>query len=278
MECEICGELSNISKISGHPTLNCSSCQYYKTVEDEETSKELKEKYKGDFWSQEKLEDMIDTNFSNKQGRDYKLTQESMYAYSKQFIPEKGRILEIGVGTGVHLLNFDKLGYDVTGIEPDPISTEFLNKNLKNGKCINGYIEDLNFNEKFDVIFLYHVVEHIEHPLSMLKKCKGLLKDGGVIIIAVPDCENPETLKKSVSNPFHIWHFSKKSFEILLEKLKMDSLSLQSFSRISTKSRRINLALRKANLSSITRSTNPYFPLTPTDKKDGYEIRLVLKK
>ena len=151
MECEICGELSNISKISGHPTLNCSSCQYYKTVEDEETSKELKEKYKGDFWSQEKLEDMIDTNFSNKQGRDYKLTQESMYAYSKQFIPEKGRILEIGVGTGVHLLNFDKLGYDVTGIEPDPISTEFLNKNLKNGKCINGYIEDLNFNEKFDV-------------------------------------------------------------------------------------------------------------------------------
>ena len=222
MKCKICGNITNQSKVSRRSTLNCNLCQYLKTIDDEKNSKELKEKYKGDFWSQEKLEDMIKTNFSNKQGRDYKLAQESMFEYCKKFIPPKGSILEIGVGTGIHLLNFDKLCYQVTGIEPDPVSTEFLNKTLKNGKCINGYIEDLDFGKKFDVIFLYHVVEHIEHPISMLEKCKDILKDDGIIIIAVPDCENPDTLEKSLSNSFHIWHFSKKSFEIISEKIKMN--------------------------------------------------------
>jgi 2-polyprenyl-3-methyl-5-hydroxy-6-metoxy-1,4-benzoquinol methylase len=277
MECEICGNSLNSTIFLNRSALNCNFCKYNKTVENEKNSKELKEKYKSDFWSQEKLEDMILTNFSNKQGRDYKLAQESMYEYCRKFIPSQGRILEIGVGTGVHLINFDKLGYQVTGIEPDLLSTEFLNKTLKNGKCINGYIEDLDFEKKFDVVFLYHVVEHLEHPLLMLKKCKDLLKNDGIIIIAVPDCENPETLEKSVTNPFHIWHFSKKSFEILGEKLKMHSLSLESFTRVSTNSRRIHLILRKANLSFITRKNNPHFPLTPTDKNNGYEIRLVLK-
>ena len=112
----------------------------------------------------------------------------------------------------------------------------------------------------------------------MLEKCKDILKDDGIIIIAVPDCENPDTLEKSVSNPFHIWHFSKKSFEIIGEKIKMNFLSLESFARISTSSRRFNQILRKANLSYITKKNNPYFPLTPTKNKDGYEIRLVLKK
>jgi len=138
--------------------------------------------------------------------------------------------------------------------------------------------QNLDFENKFDVIFLYHVVEHLEHPLFMLKKCKDLLKNDGIIIIAVPDCENPITLEKSISNPFHIWHFSKKSFEILGKNLGMHSLSLESFSRISTSSRRLHKILKKINFSSITYKNNPYFPLTLTDKNNGYEIRLVLKK
>jgi 2-polyprenyl-3-methyl-5-hydroxy-6-metoxy-1,4-benzoquinol methylase len=278
MNCEICGIMMNKDELNNHAVLNCNSCEYYKTEENTKDSEELREKYKGNFWNEGNLPDIIKTNFSNKRGRDYKLAQESMFTFCKRFIPSKGKILEIGVGTGIHLLNFDKLGYQVTGIEPDPISTKFLNNKLKNGICINGYIEDMDFEDKFDVIFLYHVVEHIEHPLPMLKKCKDILKDDGIIIIAVPDCENPFSLASSVSNPFHIWHFSKKSFEIIGNKLDMNLLSSESFARVSTSSRRINLILRKLHLSLITNKNNPYFPLMPTNKKDGYEIRLVLKK
>jgi 2-polyprenyl-3-methyl-5-hydroxy-6-metoxy-1,4-benzoquinol methylase len=278
MNCEICGTMMDELELHNHIVLNCNSCKYYKTEENVKDPDKLREKYKGDFWNHGNLSDIIKTNFSNKIGRDYKLAQESMFAFCKRFIPSKGNILEIGVGTGTHLLNFDKLGYQVTGVEPDPISTKFLNEKLKNGTCINGYIEDLNFEDKFDVIFLYHVVEHIENPLSMLKKCKDILKDNGIIIIAVPDCENPFSLESSISNPFHIWHFSKKSFETIRTKLDMNLLSSESFARVSTSSRRINLILRKLYLSLITNKNNPYFPLIPTCKKDGYEIRLVLKK
>ena len=58
----------------------------------------------------------------------------------------------------------------------------------------------------------------------------------------------------------------------------MNLLSSESFARVSTRSRRINLILRKLHLSLITNKNNPYFPLMPTNKKNGYEIRLVLKK
>jgi 2-polyprenyl-3-methyl-5-hydroxy-6-metoxy-1,4-benzoquinol methylase len=278
MNCEICGTIMNKLQLNNHTILKCTSCEYYKTEENLGDPDELRKKYKGDFWNQGNLSDIIKTNFSNKRGRDYKLAQESMFTFCKRFIPSKGNILEIGVGTGIHLLNFDKLGYQVTGIEPDPVSAKFLNEKLKNGTCINGYIEDLTFEDKFDVVFLYHVVEHIEHPLSMLKKCKDILKDNGIIIIAVPDCENSFSLESSISNPFHIWHFSKKSFETIRMKLDMNLLSSESFARVSTSSRRINLILRKLHLSLITNKNNPYFPLIPTNKKDGYEIRLVLKK
>ena len=278
MNCEICGTIMNKLQLNNHTILKCTSCEYYKTEENLGDPDELRKKYKGDFWNQGNLSDIIKTNFSNKRGRDYKLAQESMFTFCKRFIPSKGSILEIGVGTGIHLLNFDKLGYQVTGIEPDPVSAKFLNQKLKNGTCINGYIEDLSFEDKFDVVFLYHVVEHIEHPLSMLKKCKDILKDNGIIIIAVPDCENSFSLESSISNPFHIWHFSKKSFETIRKKLDMNLLSSESFARVSTRSRRINLILRKLHLSLITHKNNPYFPLMPTNKKNGYEIRLVLKK
>jgi len=238
----------------------------------------IKDRYKEDFWQAYHLEEMIRTDFKSKAGQDHILTQQSMYSYYKKYLSNKKDILEIGAGTGIHLIMFDKMGFNVTGIEPDTRSTEFINQKLKHGKCINGFIEDTQINEKFDVIFLYHTLEHITKPDLLLEKCNGLLRNDGIVIIAVPDCENPDTLTKSINNTYHLWHFTQTQLKNLAIKLRYVILTCDSFARIPTNTRRIHKILRMIHMSSLSKKIYPYYPFRHTRKNDGYEIRLIISK
>ena len=68
------------------------------------------------------------------------------------------------------------------------------------------------------MIWITHVLEHLPDPTELLVKCKEWLKKDGLICIAVPDCENPEMLDASVDNPYHIFHFTKKTLTKIFEK------------------------------------------------------------
>ena len=280
MNCIICGNnLSlNPKNTKENTVYNCKSCNLFNSVPKSSTKNNLKERYMGEFWKQENLKEMIRTDFKNKTGQDYRFAQESMFSFCTKYLKNRKKILEIGAGTGIHLIMFDKMGYHVTGVEPDPISTNFINQKLEHGRCINGFIEDIKLNEKFDVVFLYHVIEHIEDPRILLKKCHDFLEDDSIIIIAVPDCKNPETLKKSIKNTYHIWHFSQNSLKKLAIKLGFRILTCESFARISTTKRRFHKILRKLHLTKISKKIYPYYPLRPTTTNNGYEIRLVLSK
>ena len=280
MNCIICGnDLSSYQKNPEKNTVyNCKSCNLFNSVPISSTKNSPKDDYMGKFWERENLKEMIRTDFENKVGQDYQLTQESMYSFCRKYLKNRKKILEIGAGTGIHLIMFDKMGYIVTGVEPDPISANFINQKLEHGRCINGFIEDIKLNEKFNVVFLYHVVEHIEDPRALLKKCHDFLEDGGIIIIAVPDCENPENLSKSIENTYHLWHFSQNSLKKLTTKLGYKILTCESFARISTTKRRFHKILRKIHLTKFSKKTYPYYPLIHTVSNDGYEIRLILSK
>lgn len=57
---------------------------------------------------------------------------------------------------------FEKQGFDVFGIEASQNNLEIINKKIKKGKCETGFAEDiLKINEKFDLIIMSHVLEHI---------------------------------------------------------------------------------------------------------------------
>jgi len=281
MHCSVCGNLLSLytENPEKNPVYNCTSCNLFMEVFSEKmTANDVKASYKGDFWQEQNLEEMIRTDFKNKTGQDYQLAQQSMYSYCKKYLDGKKDILEIGAGTGVHLIMFDKMGFHVTGIEPDPRSTDFINQKLKHGRCINGFIEDLKIDEKFDVIFLYHTLEHITKPDLLLRKCNDLLRNDGIIIIAVPDCENTKTLKESINNTYHLWHFSQTSLKKLAAKRGYAILACDSFGRIPTNIRRMHKMLREIHLTSLSKKIYPYYPLRHTIRKDGYEIRLILSK
>ena len=227
---------------------------------------DLKKRYGGDFWPESNydVKEMLRTNFSSKKGWDYLMVQESMFEYYAKLAKGKRTVLEIGVGTGVHLLAFDRMGFTVTGIEPDPLNARLVNEKLKHGKCHNGFFEDFEFDERFDLIFLYHVMEHLTDPRKTLERCSKLLSDDGLVIIAVPDCGNPDTLDLSVKNPYHLWHFSKRSMKRLAEGLDCYSVvKTDSFSELPKTQRRLHKVLKKANMASLSKRFLPLLSAGP---------------
>ena len=137
--------------------------------------------------------------------------------------PVKGRILDIGAGTGDFLLECKNQNWDILGIEPnDKAKGIALGKGIKFGDTI----EKLESNS-FDVITMWHVLEHvpdIEHQVAELKR---LLKPSGTIIIAVPnfksyDAKYYKEFWAAYDVPRHLWHFSKTAIEKLFDKQNMN--------------------------------------------------------
>lgn len=137
--------------------------------------------------------------------------------------PVKGRILDIGAGTGDFLLECKNQNWDILGIEPnDKAKGIALGKGIKFGDTI----EKLESNS-FDVITMWHVLEHVpdvEHQVSELKR---LLKPSGTIIIAVPnfksyDANHYKEFWAAYDVPRHLWHFSKTAIEKLFDKQNMN--------------------------------------------------------
>lgn len=141
---------------------------------------------------------------------------------------------------------------------------------MKKGKCINGYVEDIQIDSKFDILWMSHVLEHLIRPDLFLEKIKMNLKKDSVFFIEVPDCENNITLQDSLLNP-HTFHFTKTSLTKLAEKLGFSVITCDSF-RPATK---FEGTINKIFKNII--KPYPHYPRILTNKSDGRDLRIVIK-
>lgn len=96
--------------------------------------------------------------------------------------------LEIGCNTGYLLYKLKQLGAKrVLGVTPDPISQVTLHK--YNIDIIQDFFMPDTIKGKFDVIFTHGVLEHIQDVVAFLKQIRNNLSEDGIILNAVPDCE-----------------------------------------------------------------------------------------
>lgn len=127
---------------------------------------------------------------------------------------KEGRILDIGAGTGEFLFQLKKKNWKVEGVEPNKKAREIAaQKNL----TLHETTASLE-NKKFDVITLWHVLEHIPHLEKQTVELSNLLCDDGILIIAVPNFKSfdAKTYKEfwaAYDVPRHLWHFSKQAIE-----------------------------------------------------------------
>jgi len=163
-------------------------------------------------------------------GRKYKLIK-SLY---------KGNdILDIGCGTGYFLDFMKRKQYKTLGVEADSDARAQGIKNfgldiLPPEDLFNGAIKD-----KFGIISLWHVLEHLYDPKEYMKAIRGILKDDGHLIIAVPNCScyDAEYYKNYWAGydvPRHLWHFTPSTLELFakntgFEVIKMKGLPFDPF-------------------------------------------------
>ncbi|WP_440120332.1 class I SAM-dependent methyltransferase [Tenacibaculum sp. Ill] len=139
------------------------------------------------------------------------------------FNTENKLILDVGAGTGDFLKVCENGGWKITGVEPSEKARVFAkNKNIR-------LLEDLSKieNKQFDVITLWHVLEHIPNLTEYIKQLKLLLKPNGVLIIAVPnyqsfDAKHYKEFWAAYDVPRHLWHFSKTSISKIFSLVEME--------------------------------------------------------
>ena len=138
-----------------------------------------------------------------------------------KIITKRSRILEIGSGHGFFLDIMKKNGYDITGFE---ISKE---KRKYSKKVTKVPVLDININEKiptvkpFDIVVLFHTLEHIIDPVILLKNIKKLLKPKGKVLVEVPNCDDfhlglNKSYKKFYWERAHIHYFNSKSLKTVI--------------------------------------------------------------
>ena len=136
------------------------------------------------------------------------------------FSKNKKNLLDIGCGTGDFLQIASKHGWSISGIEPNDQARALANKKTDN--AVYDVDQLLKFNlEKFDVITLWHVLEHLPNLNEQILKMEKLLKPNGTILIAVPnyksfDADHYKEFWAAYDVPRHLWHFSKASISSLV--------------------------------------------------------------
>lgn len=142
-------------------------------------------------------------------------------------------LLELGAGEGWTLDYFNKNGWGVTGIDYSDHGCKFHNptmlKNLVIGDLDNKLKQIVKSNQKFDVVWLDNVLEHVPDPKQLLKLCRQVIKKTGLLVIEVPnDFSTTQmyllkkrfvTKKYWIVSPDHISYFSLRSLNRLCNLL-----------------------------------------------------------
>jgi 2-polyprenyl-3-methyl-5-hydroxy-6-metoxy-1,4-benzoquinol methylase len=135
--------------------------------------------------------------------------------------PRRGQLLDYGCGTGFFLAAAKQAGWQITGFEPSDSARLLAEQNT--GQAIaHGELSQFA-PASFDVITLWHVLEHIHDLNGTLKQLVRLLRPDGVLIIAVPNADSPDAQYyreqwAAFDVPRHLYHFTAKTISKLLRK------------------------------------------------------------
>lgn len=134
----------------------------------------------------------------------------------------KKTLLDIGAGTGDFLLYCKKFCHQVYGAEPNECARKKAELNqvklAKDIACFKG--------KRFEIITMWHVLEHVSNLEECLEQLKLLLSKRGQLFIAVPnfksfDANHYKEFWAAFDVPRHLWHFSQKSIHSLFQTVDM---------------------------------------------------------
>jgi 2-polyprenyl-3-methyl-5-hydroxy-6-metoxy-1,4-benzoquinol methylase len=227
MTCLVCGSENSVEVLSpidytvskkAFPIRSCSDCGFWWTssipLETEIGAYYQSEDYVSHSNSSKGL-----INFLYLKVRNFTLKQKMRWIHKRI---KKGALLDVGSGTGHFLKQAKIAGWNVCGLEPD--------KNARNiAKSTNALdlqpIESLYHleNGSFDVVTMWHVLEHVYHLEKDVNQLSKLIKSGGFIYVAVPnrnsyDAKHYGAEWAAYDVPRHLYHFRAEDVIAIMER------------------------------------------------------------
>lgn len=117
----------------------------------------------------------------------------------------EGRLLDIGAGGGEFVYLSGLMGYDSQGIDPNIGYSEYA-KSEYNCELTTGELGGVQ--GKYDIITLYHVLEHLPCPTDAFEKLYHLLNHKGTLAVEVPWIEASDASPHNIFFKAHIFYFS----------------------------------------------------------------------
>lgn len=161
----------------------------------------------------------------------------------RRYRPEQGRLLDVGCALGGFLRLARNDGWTVAGVDISEFAAQHCRERF--GLDVqSGLLNELNFaEESFDVITLWDVLEHFEHPLQQLRHVNRILKSGGIMLVDTP---NERALIRTVAcwlyrltggklsgplrklfHQYHLYYFNQATLQKLLNDAGFELIHLQ---------------------------------------------------
>lgn len=156
-----------------------------------------------------------------------------------RFVNRGAKILEVGAASGDFLHILQGLGYEINGVE---LSTRAVEKARQNyGISIKeGTLAESGFEDDFEAILMYHVLEHVDDPRALLKEAFKALRKEGLLVIEVPNPKSIDRLSKKLLGsildyPNHVYAFPPHVLKSMLKEAGFEIIFEQkSFSYLIT--------------------------------------------
>lgn len=145
-----------------------------------------------------------------------------------------GRVLDVGCGRGVVASPLAAAGYSVTGVEISRDAVGGIDPRVE--VVVAGSLEEAPLaTESFDLVVIWHVLEHVVDPAATLQAAHRVLKPGGKLVVAVPNYSSWQSRLFGsawfhLDPPRHLYHFSAAGLRMLLEKCGFEVQQSHHFS------------------------------------------------
>lgn len=227
--CPLCGgsAAKPVRKEQDATLARCIECSFLHVVP-RPTEEQLKALYDDEYFAGEDLASCLDFR---------RPVFEQCLARLENLCPHRGRLLDVGCGTGEFVEDACSHGWDAVGIESSCLAAEFA-RDQKRLPVHHAVLQSAPFPaQSFSAVTLLDVLEHLRDPREELYWVRDLLRDGGIVVVRVPNtvfhlirtrvCDMLRIADQGLQMRYHLNHFTPGTLARLLRTVGFEVLSIE---------------------------------------------------
>ena len=150
-----------------------------------------------------------------------------------------GRLLDVGSGDGAFVHHMASQGWDAIGLDFSPAASELAARRGLRGRFLMGSLGSLADHDlpqgSFDAVTLWQVLEHIGEPVDMLRRVRGLLRPGGLLVASVPNIDGLSSALTrerwwGLDVPRHLVHYTPPTLRRVVSEAGLNVVDVRHFS------------------------------------------------